>query len=74
VVWYNKFKKMKSTNLQILAKYEDQYVALSDDNQKVLASAKTIKELHTELKKIKEKNITIDYIPPLNVSISPVCQ
>ncbi|MEK7517964.1 MAG: DUF5678 domain-containing protein [Patescibacteria group bacterium] len=66
--------KRKSIDINEFAKYEDQYVALSQDSTKIVASGKTIKDLHKKLEKIKAKDVIIDYIFPLNASLSPVCQ
>ncbi len=65
---------MKSINLEKIAQYADQYIALSKDKKEVLASAKTIKEMHTKLEKMNIKDIIIHYVPPLNVAISPLCR
>lgn len=65
---------MKTINLQEIAQYADQYIALSIDKKKILASAKTIKEIHTKLEKMNKKNTIIHYVPPLDVAISPLCQ
>ena len=65
---------MKTISLKTLAKYEDQYIALSKDKAKILASGKTIKELDKKLDKMKAKEAIIDFIPPLNVSLSLLCQ
>lgn len=65
---------MKLIDFKEFAKYEDQYVALSKNNDNIFAAGKTIKEVENELKKLKIKDAVIQYIAPLNVSISPVCQ
>lgn len=65
---------MKTINLKVLSKYEDMYVAWSKRTPKILASGKTIKELEKKLQKIKAKEAIIDFIPPLNVSLSLLCQ
>lgn len=57
-------------DLQTLAKYEDQYVALSQQRTNVLAAGKTVRELEKQLEKIQEKNVIIHYVTPLNVYIS----
>jgi hypothetical protein len=66
--------KQKYININELAKYGDQYVALSQDSAKIVASGKTIKDLHKKLEKVKAKDVIIDYIAPIDVSLSPVCQ
>lgn len=61
---------MKTINLEEIAKYADQYIALSQDRTQILAGAKTIKELDKKLRKMKVKKTSIEYIPPLDVALS----
>ena len=65
---------MKLISLEELAKYEDQYIALSQNRVQIVASGKTVNELEKKLKKMKVTSINIEYISPINASISPLCQ
>lgn len=65
---------MRKLNVKTLAKYENQYIALSLDSAKILASGKTIKELEKKLQKLRLKEATLQYISPLDKFLSPVCQ
>lgn len=65
---------MNTVGLKMLSKYENQYIALSEDRKKILSTAKTIKELEKKLEKMKVEKAIIDFIPALNVSLSLLCQ
>lgn len=65
---------MKAVSLEILSKYENQYIALSKDRAKIIASGKTIKDLEKKLGEMKIKNAVIEFVEPLNAYLSPVCQ
>ena len=65
---------MTAISLEKIAQYADRYIALSEGKKEILASAKTIKEVHAKLEKMDIKNVVIHYVPPLNVAISPLCQ
>ena len=64
---------MKTLKLEELAKYADQYIALSEDKSKILASAKTIEALNKKLEKIKVKDTILHYVSPLDSSLSLLC-
>lgn len=65
---------MKTISLKMFSKYENQYIALSEDKTKILSSGKTIKEVEERLEKMKIKEAIIDFIPPLDASLSLLCQ
>jgi ribosomal protein L24 len=64
---------MKPVSLKLLAKYENQYIALSKDKSEVIVSGATIKELHKQLEKMKKEDVIIHFVPPIHVAVSPVC-
>jgi hypothetical protein len=64
---------MKSLSLTELAKFSDQYVALSIDKTKILSSNKDLEKLQKDLEKQKIEDVIIHYIPPVDVVLSPVC-
>ncbi len=59
--------------LEELAKYSDQFIALSEDRNKIFASAKTIKQLEQKLDKIKIAGIIIHYVHPIDKALTLVC-
>lgn len=63
----------KTVSLEELALYSDQYIALTQDRVKIIASGKTIKELEGKLKKMNVKNVIIHYVSPIDAYLSPVC-
>lgn len=65
---------MKKVDLKTLAKHTDKYIAVSEDNTRILAVGKTIKELERQLAKKKIKHAILDYIPPIDKALSPVCR
>lgn len=64
---------MKNIDIKILAKYENQYVALSEDATEVFAAGKTVKQLQEKLEKQHVKNAVITFIPPTDKFLSPLC-
>jgi hypothetical protein len=64
---------MKSLSLTELAKFSDQYVALSRDKTKILSSNKDLEKLQKHLEKQNIEDVIIHYIPPVDVVLSPVC-
>jgi len=65
---------MKSITKEQLAKYSDQYIAISENNSEILASGKTLKELLLKLEKMKLKGIFIRYVGPINAALSLLCR
>lgn len=65
-------KKIDET-LKNLAKYEDQYIAVVADSSKIIAAGKSIKILERKLQKLAIKDAIIQYIPPVNKVVSPLC-
>jgi hypothetical protein len=61
---------MKTVALKELAKYANQYVALSEDRSKILASAKTIEALNKKIEKLDVKETILHYVPQLDSSLS----
>lgn len=53
-----------------LLNYEKKWVALTNDNKRVLASADTIEDLEGKLKKISSKKFTLTWIPPFDKVLS----
>lgn len=65
---------MKTITIEELAKYSDQYILLSEDNTKILAAAKTIKELNKKSDKLKIKGGVLHYIPPIDKALTLLCR
>lgn len=55
----------------ILLKYEDKWVALNKNRDKVLYAAKTLDDLHKLVNKKGEKDVILHYVPPFNTTLSP---
>lgn len=53
-----------------LINYENKWVALTNDNKKVLAAADTILELEKKLKRKSYKNFTLTWVPPFDKVLS----
>ena len=63
---------MKPIDLsKILLPYENKWVALSDDNKKVLGAGDTLEQARKQAEKTKKKFLFIK-VPPFNVSYVPV--
>lgn len=65
---------MKNISIEQLAKHENSYIAVTEDNTKILAAAKSIKELESRLQDLQIKNAVIRYIGPLNKFLAPLCR
>lgn len=59
---------------KILSKYENKWVALNENNSKVLAFGNSITEVEKKLQKLKEKNAVITRILPLDKLYAPYCK
>lgn len=57
---------------KILLKYENKWVALNKNRNKVLHAATTIDQLNKILTKTKEKDVILHYVMPFNGTISPI--
>lgn len=55
----------------ILLKYENKWVALSNDRSRVVDAAKTLDSLYKRLSKSKKKDVILHFVPPLNSYLSP---
>jgi len=56
----------------ILLKYEDKWVALNKNRDKVLFVAKTVNGLYKILSKKDSKNIILHYVMPFNGTLAPL--
>ena len=55
----------------ILLKYENKWVALSNDRSRVVDAAKNLDNLLKSLSKSKRKNVILHFVPPFNSYLSP---
>lgn len=65
---------MKDIDINMLAKYGNQYIALSEDATKIFAAGKTVKQLQEKLERQHVKNAVITFIPPTDKFLSPLCR
>lgn len=54
----------------ILLNYENKWVALSKDRNKVLFASSSLEGLHKKLEKAKEKDVILHYVPPFDGYLS----
>lgn len=54
-----------------LLNYENKWVALNNKQDKVVASANDLKNLHQKINKLKTKNVVLTWVPPFNVALAP---
>lgn len=67
----NMQKALKPIDLsKILLPFENKWVALSEDNKKVLGSGKTLEEARKQAEKTKKRFLFIK-VPPFDVSYVP---
>lgn len=57
--------------MKILLKFEKKWIALSEDNKKVLVSGESVIEVEKKLKKEKILKAKIMYIPEFDKYIAP---
>lgn len=62
---------MKKIITNPMVNYENQWVALSSDNKKILAASKNLEDLDKEIKKIKNLKFTVIKILPFNTVLAP---
>lgn len=60
-------------NPKLLLEYQKKWVALSSDRSKVIDVAESFKALADKIKKLKEKNIILTYVMPMDSYYSPLC-
>jgi len=68
---------MKQISIEELAKYSNQYIALTKGRANILASGRSIQDVENKLKKLdisQKENITIEFIEPTDMYISPLCR
>ena len=62
---------MKPIDLtKLLLPYENKWVALSEDNKKVLGAGKTLEEVRKQVEKTKKRFLFLK-VPPFDVSYVP---
>jgi len=69
-----KNKSTTQTFLQELAKYENSYVLLSKNENKILAAEKDLKTLLKIQETEKITGAVLHYIPPLDAALSLLCR
>ena len=65
---------MTKLDLKTFLKYANQWVGLSADRSKVIASGKTLLDVNEQLMKLKIKDAIVTYILPADQYIAPLCQ
>jgi len=56
---------------KLFIKYENKWVALTPDRQKIVTSAKNIKQLDQKVKKMKISDVIYHFVLPFRGSFSP---
>lgn len=68
---------MKTISIEELAKYSNNYIALTLERTSIVASGKTIQDIENKLKELnlsQDENIVIEFVEPTDMYISPSCQ
>lgn len=60
--------------IDTLLKYANQWVGLTANRSKVIASGKTILDVNQQLRKLKIKDAIVTYILPSDQYVAPLCQ
>lgn len=61
---------IKIMKASILLKYENKWVALSKNRDKVLFASNSLESLHKKLDKTKDKDVILHYVPPFDGYLS----
>ncbi len=54
-----------------LINFENQWVALTPDRRRVVASGKNYSEVAKKLKKMRKEDVILTYVPPFDGFIAP---
>lgn len=65
---------MAKLDLKTFLKYANQWVGLTKDRSKIIASGKTLLDVNKQLEKLKIKDAIVTYILPADHYIAPLCQ
>lgn len=65
---------MTKIDLKTFLKYANQWIGLSSDRSKVIASGNSLMEVNEQLKKLKVKDPIVTYVMPPDQYIAPICQ
>ncbi len=65
---------MNSLNPTDFITYQNQWIATSPKDSRVLTSAPTLKEIEKKLMEIKNKDAVLTYITPPDKFLSPLCR
>lgn len=63
---------MSKLKLKELVKFSNKYIAISVNNE-IIASDSSVMKLEEKLKNRENEEIRIQYIPPVDKFISPLC-
>ncbi len=58
---------------KILAKYQNKWVALTPDRERVVDFAESLKVLANRIKKLGDKDVIITFVMPMDRYYSPLC-
>lgn len=53
-----------------LINHENQWVALTPNRKKVIASSKSLKVLHKKLRKMERDDVILSFVPPFDVTLA----
>ncbi len=54
-----------------LINYENKWVALTPDRKTVIAAGRSYKEVDKKLKKMKQEDVILTFVPPFDTFLSP---
>ena len=65
---------MKNVDVKKIIKNQNKYVVLTKDKSNILVSGASIQEVEKKLDKLGIKDSVINYIPPVDRYLSPLCR
>lgn len=65
---------MKNVDVKKIIKNQNKYVVLTGDKSDILVVGSSIEETEKKLDKLGIKDAVINYIPPVDKYLSPLCR
>jgi len=62
------------TDPKLLIEYQKKWVALTSDRSKVIDVGESFKDLASKIKNLKDKDIILTYVLPMDSYYSPLCR
>lgn len=65
---------MRNVDVKKIIQNQNKYVVLTKDKSDILVTGASIQDVERKLNKLGIKDAVINYIPPVNKYLSPLCR